>query len=527
MASPKTSTTRRVLGDINININTSALEIHYASSMAKIQQASYDIESTRTTLNLSEVVGNSTTEIRRENREATDTDLQVGGCLEEGKLEERISSQNMEKESGDTRTTTSVHLSNAEPNRLAGKKRYLLANVDVAEVSEAEARRETGKKAKTETHQASIKSSLQVAISVTSPRQNLFPCNKAIQDETGWKEGCPRVYGDVYGNENTPRTSHKVLRRASQIKSSSSVTASPSSSFPSTGDAEDTAITTDNSQVTETSTPDDSVFTSTNVITPKSFRTSTFEPLSRDEIRQQSQALRLRLSLANYKVKTNQIDLPLSRLEIRSTTPKLLSSAPLRTNPSVGISISSRTPLPGAPIMKACTRALVPAINIQRPSPSSRNGRAFVRDEREKDRGKNVDIPSSPPISGRDSLSRRDSAISCTSLGSNSGSGSASGHAHPMTTNINTNTKEKTRDTEINMEKEVARRRQEVMRGKGKENVLSEHKKPMSESQKLGLANPPLMFAQSEMEMESNERGRSPELSRKAADGLLRLSLLR
>ncbi|PBP28970.1 hypothetical protein BUE80_DR000095 [Diplocarpon rosae] len=45
-------------------------------------------------------------------------------------------------------------------------------------------------------------------------------------------------------------------------------------------------------------------------------------PLTREQLYQKAREIKLRLSLASYKVRTNQIDIPISRLEIRaSTTP--------------------------------------------------------------------------------------------------------------------------------------------------------------------------------------------------------------
>lgn len=187
-------------------------------------------------------------------------------------------------------------------------------------------------------------------------------------------------------------------------------------------------------------------------------------------------------------------------------------------------------------------RAAVPAIILQRPSSSSRGGSIFVR--KEKEREEDAHIPSSPPlpVSERDSLARRDSAISCTSFGSNGSNSSSSsglGHAHPSTpkshSNYNYNFNEKNKNKEINIESEVAKRKQDIMREAiGKENInVNKMRKPILESQKLGIANPPMIFHQPDMEgmgigmVGRGERGRSPELSRKAADGLIRLSLLR
>jgi len=81
--------------------------------------------------------------------------------------------------------------------------------------------------------------------------------------------------------------------------------------------------------------------------------------------------MKLRLSLASYKVRTNQINTPMSRLQIRPTSPKLPSLARLRAVSTA----PQRTPLPTAPT--------VPNIRLQRPSSKSEEP--------------TTNIPSSPP----------------------------------------------------------------------------------------------------------------------------------
>ncbi|KAI9645895.1 hypothetical protein NHQ30_005332 [Ciborinia camelliae] len=518
MASPNTSTTRRVLGNIDININTSALDIYHETSVAKVQTGLFG-----DSLKFSAVEGNSTAEIQRENSEETDTILQVA----------RLPEAKMELEMGPEDASEAAILeclSNAGPAQLAGKKRCFLHTEDARDITLFQAR--SCKKNTSGTQHLSDNSSADGGKSAISPQTgNRIQYSIKTRHDGGWKEDFP--HDDSHAREHDRGFMASISPHQPQIKPSSFI----SSSFSSIGDAEDTAVAANNSQASTITIPDELPFIPTTVSTTRSICTSKSKSLSREEIRRKSQALRLRLSLANYKVKTNQIDLPLSRLEVRSTSSKLPSLARLRANPSYGASMGNRTPLPGAPPMSAGEkRVLVPAINLQRPSSSGRSECVFVREERERESEKDqdgdvdvgVDIPSSPPLSRSDSSSRRDSAISCTSFGSNSHSNSGSGHAHPLTPI------EKNKNMEIhNMEKEVARRKQEMLRGMEKENMLPVPRKPILESQKLGIANPPMVFVQPEMDVGMDmgigrgERGRSPELSRRAADGLVRLSLLR
>ncbi|KAF7879523.1 hypothetical protein EAF04_000718 [Stromatinia cepivora] len=421
MASPKIVTSRRVLGDINSNVNTSAHKPRHASLVSKIQKVSAGNKSSKAILDAQQVVGSSTTEIQQENRQETNTDLEFE-CLKVGKVHQDISSQDLEY----TRTAlddslnyeASLDLSNAVPLQWAGKKRSFATTEDDPEDIGTRERDGHIKKKRIELqppHEESDKSA------TMQQKHNCSQCSHTILEHGIRGESfCPQVDDRCHENVGERCNFHGGIQRSSQVKTSF-VSASPSP-FSSTIDAEDTDVTAVNSQVTETTTPDENPFVSTTASTTRSFRTSK-SSLSREEIRQKSQALRLRLSLANYKVKTNQIDLPLSRLQIRPTSPNLPSLAHLRANPSYGASSGNRTPLPGAPRMNAGRRALIPIINLQRPSSSSRDGCIYVRkgrEEREKsgDEDVNENIPSSPPLSGKKPLARRDSAISCTSFSS-------------------------------------------------------------------------------------------------------------
>ncbi|CZR54329.1 uncharacterized protein PAC_04213 [Phialocephala subalpina] len=92
-------------------------------------------------------------------------------------------------------------------------------------------------------------------------------------------------------------------------------------------------------------------------------------PLSQEDIRRKAKEIRLRLSLANYKVRTNQIDIPISRLQVR---PSAFSNSFPRRIPGTK---TLRTPLPSASI---------PSIHLQNPSA-------------EKTKPSTLNIPSSPP----------------------------------------------------------------------------------------------------------------------------------
>ncbi|CZT49249.1 uncharacterized protein RSE6_10063 [Rhynchosporium secalis] len=79
----------------------------------------------------------------------------------------------------------------------------------------------------------------------------------------------------------------------------------PTSPASSCTSLDDSAL--NDSQLTNITIPDD------NILPPRPF-------LTREQLRQKAREVKLRLSLASYKVRTNQIDIPISRLEIRSST---------------------------------------------------------------------------------------------------------------------------------------------------------------------------------------------------------------
>lgn len=105
MDSPKTSNTRRVLGDININssINTSTPNTHHASQMANVQKGSA-IKAFKASLNGPQVVGTSKTEIQRENRQEPDTDSRAGKEVEEREIEQNAGTKEELGIQGDAET---------------------------------------------------------------------------------------------------------------------------------------------------------------------------------------------------------------------------------------------------------------------------------------------------------------------------------------------------------------------------------------------------------------------------------------
>ena len=124
MTSPKSSTTRRVLGDLNININTSVIDINHALRNTEMEKVSYSNHPVHAPLESSQVVGHSTTKLQRENWEETNTNTgsRVAN-MEEATAEDNVF-QGLE-----ITTTNNLELSIAERASLASKKRRLSSNV--------------------------------------------------------------------------------------------------------------------------------------------------------------------------------------------------------------------------------------------------------------------------------------------------------------------------------------------------------------------------------------------------------------
>jgi hypothetical protein len=88
--------------------------------------------------------------------------------------------------------------------------------------------------------------------------------------------------------------------------------------------------------------------------------------------------MKLRLRLAGYKVRTNQIHLPLSRLEIRSCISSTLPKLPPL------LLVSANTSQHRRPLPSTAAAPRIPNIQLQKPSA-------------EKKLAHFIDIPSSPP----------------------------------------------------------------------------------------------------------------------------------
>ncbi|KAK5631764.1 hypothetical protein RRF57_007478 [Xylaria bambusicola] len=87
--------------------------------------------------------------------------------------------------------------------------------------------------------------------------------------------------------------------------------------------------TIENSQVTVISEPD--VETTVAPVTTENRPRQ--GSMTREEARQKAEILRLRLGLASYKVKTNQTDVPLERLQKRPIPGKVTKKTPTKQNP--------------------------------------------------------------------------------------------------------------------------------------------------------------------------------------------------
>ncbi|KAH8658772.1 hypothetical protein BGZ60DRAFT_434257 [Tricladium varicosporioides] len=103
----------------------------------------------------------------------------------------------------------------------------------------------------------------------------------------------------------------------------------------------------------------------------------------REAAREKARILRLRLRLANYKVQTNQINIPVEKLQLRSTLSTNFSrrvSTPVISTPSTP---DHHFPLPTTPY------SMIPSISLQEPSTK-------------KIRSPIITVPSSPPASSED-----------------------------------------------------------------------------------------------------------------------------
>ncbi|KAI0440183.1 hypothetical protein F4803DRAFT_486257 [Xylaria telfairii] len=105
---------------------------------------------------------------------------------------------------------------------------------------------------------------------------------------------------------HSPRNEGPVLKEVRDIQRPRSTSPEDASVFDSS--------TMDNSQVTVISEPDVDTTVAAPAVTEHRRRQGS---MTREEARQKAEILRLRLGLASYKVRTNQADVPLERLQAR------------------------------------------------------------------------------------------------------------------------------------------------------------------------------------------------------------------
>ncbi|KAI1754336.1 hypothetical protein F4782DRAFT_51760 [Xylaria castorea] len=114
-----------------------------------------------------------------------------------------------------------------------------------------------------------------------------------------------RRLSDVRTEPHSPRNERLVLKDVNNTQRPRSVSPEDSSLFDNS--------TIDNSQVTAISEPD----VDTTTTPPVAKNRPRLGSMTREEARQKAEILRLRLGLASYKVRTNQADVPLERLQVR------------------------------------------------------------------------------------------------------------------------------------------------------------------------------------------------------------------
>ncbi|EPE36158.1 hypothetical protein GLAREA_05496 [Glarea lozoyensis ATCC 20868] len=108
----------------------------------------------------------------------------------------------------------------------------------------------------------------------------------------------------------------------------------------------------DNTQQTNFTEPDHSPTTGAAVLTVPN--NSSRRTPTKEEAREKIQKMRLRLQLAAYKVQTNQIDVPMSRLEVRSTPSSPHANRPMQVpQPITSITTAPRQLQTSRPISEA------------------------------------------------------------------------------------------------------------------------------------------------------------------------------
>ncbi|KAI1735560.1 hypothetical protein F4680DRAFT_302350 [Xylaria scruposa] len=177
-----------------------------------------------------------------------------------------------------------------------------------------------------------------------------------------------RRLSDARTESHSPRHERPVLKVVDNTHRPRSVSPEDSSLFDSS--------TIDNSQVTVISEPD----ADTTAAPPATENRPRQGSMTREEARQKAEILRLRLGLASYKVRTNQLDVPLERLQVRPLAGKFLRRAPATvllppsqaTSPrSIALAAMSRSNeekrlSSPARIEGASSQAMLPTATLQR-----------------------------------------------------------------------------------------------------------------------------------------------------------------
>ncbi|KAI0856618.1 hypothetical protein F4860DRAFT_518696 [Xylaria cubensis] len=185
-----------------------------------------------------------------------------------------------------------------------------------------------------------------------------------------------RRLSDAGTESHSPRHERPVLKEVNNTQRPRSISPEDSSLFDSS--------TIDNSQVTVISEPDVDTTAAPRVTETRPRQGS----MTREEARQKAEILRLRLGLASYKVRTNQLDVPLERLQVR--------------------------PLAGKPFLRRTPAATVLLPPLQATSPRSIALAAMSRSSEEKKRlssparieGTTLSqtvLPTAPPLQRRES----------------------------------------------------------------------------------------------------------------------------
>ncbi|TRX91329.1 hypothetical protein FHL15_007751 [Xylaria flabelliformis] len=131
---------------------------------------------------------------------------------------------------------------------------------------------------------------------------------RPIQHEGNWEtpsSAKKRRLSDARTESHSPPHERTVFKQANNTQRPRSISPEDPSLFDSS--------TIDNSQVTVISEPDVNTNAAPRVTETRPRQGS----MTREEARQKAEILRLRLGLASYKVRTNQLDVPLERLQVR------------------------------------------------------------------------------------------------------------------------------------------------------------------------------------------------------------------